>query len=259
MILSHDNSKIKLTRKLLEKKHRTKMNLYIAEGDVLVNEYIQADAPIEFILYSEHYKGVTDRNRRFQTFAVKKELFNQLSDTINSQGVLAVVRQSFFKKEDISKSQLILYIDGVQDPGNLGTIIRSCDAFGVESLIINNGCVDMYNPKVVRATMGSLNRIRHIRVDNDMEMLEYLKDLGYKVFSTTPDAGRYLHELADMGKSVLVIGNESKGIQPSIKQLSDMRIKIRMNGKAESLNAGVAASICLYHITNINNNRNRSS
>jgi TrmH family RNA methyltransferase len=250
MIKSSDNKKVKLVRSLSLKKNRDKMGLYIAEGKTLVEEYVAGNELVEFILLSEDFTPDTIDVNSGLVFVVEKKIFSSISNTNNSQGIIAVVRQKKSLVEDILKSNLIVFADALQDPGNMGTIIRSADAFNALSLIVNKGCVDIYNPKTVRSAMGSMTRVSFFYAEDDIETLEFLKKNGYRIYAAVVDGESYMGELDCSGKSVIVIGNESTGVRDRIKEVSDERFSIRMTGKAESLNAGVAASICLYNFSN---------
>lgn len=250
MIKSVDNKKIKLVRSLGVKKNRDKLGLYIAEGETLVGEYAAGTDLVELILVSEDFKSdefVVDGS---SVFSVEKKLFNNISNTSNSQGILAVVNQRKSDIEDLLKSNLIVFTDSLQDPGNMGTIIRSADAFNALSVIVNKGCVDIYNPKTVRSAMGSMTRVSFYNAKDSIETLEYLKKNNYRIYSAVVDGDTFMEDLDCLEKSVIVIGNESMGVSCEIQEASDVKFSIRMSGKAESLNAGVAASICLYNFSN---------
>ncbi|SHI74321.1 RNA methyltransferase, TrmH family [Dethiosulfatibacter aminovorans DSM 17477] len=250
MIKSADNKKIKLVRSLFTKKNRDKLGLYIAEGETLVDEYASGTDLIEFILVSEDCKSQKFVSDEDLVFSVEKKIFKSISNTSNSQGILAVVRKRESNIEDLLRSNLIVFIDALQDPGNMGTIIRSADAFNALALVVNKGCVDVYNPKTVRSAMGSMTRVSFYNAGDSIETLEFLKEKGYGIYSAVVDGDSYMEDLDYSGKSVIVIGNEGIGVSDEIKEASDVKFSIRMTGKAESLNAGVAASICLYKFSN---------
>ena len=247
MLLSNENSKIKTARALLTKKGRDQHGMFLAEGETLVKEYLNNNDCVEYILISENAPHHLVGMASFHHYLVKDSVFNTISSTQNSQGIVAVVRKKTYNMTEIIQNNLILYGDSIQDPGNMGTIIRSCDAFGAKSIIYNKGCVDIFNPKTIRASMGSLNRLSHIKTDSNIEMLKMLIENGYTIFSAVVDSDVYLESIKEFQKAVIVIGNESKGIDKEIINRSNINFSIKMNGPIESLNAGVAASICLYH------------
>ena len=254
MLLSNDNSKIKTARALLAKKGRDQHRMFLAEGATLVKEYMANSDCIEYVLISENASHYLSDMSSFDHYLVKESVFNTISSTQNSQGIVAVVRKKAYDIAEITRSNLILYADTIQDPGNMGTIIRSCDAFGAKSIIYNKGCVDIYNPKVIRASMGSLNRIAHIKTEDNSEILKILADNGFTIFSAVVDSNVYLESIKEYQKAIIVVGNESNGIDREIISSSNVRFSIKMNGSIESLNAGVAASICLYHFGMIGRN-----
>ncbi|MBN2285420.1 MAG: RNA methyltransferase [Tissierellales bacterium] len=247
MIVSKDNSKIKLIRALSSKKERDRTGLYFIEGKILVDEYLKHAMKIEFLIYSEEYEEEINLSYGTESFKVKREIFNSVSNTNHSQGIMAVVAKRETDLTQISNKHLILFVDGIQDPGNMGTIIRSADAFGVKGIIYNKGCVDIYNPKTVRAAMGSMTRTDFLSTEDDSEALLFLKSEGYQIFSAVVNCSTYIEDLNRCEKSVLVIGNESRGINEKILSLSDELFTIKMAKGSESLNAGVAAGICLYY------------
>ena len=137
-------------------------------------------------------------------------------------------------------------LDDVQDPGNLGTIIRTLDAAGIDSLILSKGCADVYNPKVVRSTMGAIFRVDTKYVDDLKSELLSLKEKGYNVITTSLKTNKYIYDIDFSKKTVIVIGNESNGVSKEIFDISDEMVKIPMLGKTESLNASVAAGVIIY-------------
>lgn len=250
MIESRDNSKIKLVKFLSSKKGREKEKLYLAEGEILVYEYLKSSLKIEFILCAESYTRDHNDFENVKIFKVKNEIFDSISNTQNSQGIIAVIHKHDAILNDLIENNTVLFLDSLQDPGNMGTIIRTADAFGIGGIICNKGCVDVYNPKAVRAAMGSMTRVKFYFAENDKETILFLKDNNYKIFSAVVDGDVFLEDIKETSRSVIVIGNESKGIKEEIKSMSDVVFSIKMTGGSESLNAGVAASICLYHFGN---------
>ena len=136
-------------------------------------------------------------------------------------------------------------LDDLQDPGNIGTIIRTLDSANIKQLIVSKGTVDAYSPKVVRSTMGAIFRVKVIEVDNLAETLKKLQNVGYEVVSTSLQTDKSIYDIS-YNKKVVVIGNEGNGVSKEIQELSDYKVKITMLGKTESLNASVAASIMIY-------------
>ncbi len=253
-ISSSKNPLIKEIKTLLRKKSRWEKRLFIMEGIKLIEEAMDNKLGIKNILYTEKLLTYSDGINLFDkvknlgiTVKVTESLFNEISNMENSQGIIAT---GYFNIERLDlnngKNRFFLFLDGIQDPGNMGTIIRSADAFSIDGIIIGEGCVDTYNPKVVRSTMGSIFRVPLYFINDNMEALGLLKDKGFKIFATSLEASVANYDIDYKEDFVIVIGSESQGVQDNILQVSDKRIKIPMPGNAESLNAGVAASIIMY-------------
>ena len=174
---------------------------------------------------------------------VSKGVFESISDTITPQGILAVIKEKESRKD---YANIIFALDDLQDPGNLGTIIRTLDAAGYQDLILSKETADPYNPKVVRSTMGAIFRLK---LHRNIDLLSELNDLilkGYKIVVTSLDTQHFYYDLNFNDKLVIVIGNESKGVKKEIQDLANVKVKIPMLGQTESLNAAVATSIIAY-------------
>ena len=156
---------------------------------------------------------------------------------------MAIIEKKKFNGE---YGKIVFALDNLSDPGNLGTIIRTLDSAGINSLILSKGSADLYNPKVVRSTMGAIFRIDAEYAENLQSKLLNLKEQGYKIIVTSLQADKYIYDLPFKEKCVVVIGNESKGVSEKIMELADIKTKIPMLGRTESLNAAVAASIMAY-------------
>lgn len=256
LITSKDNLKIKYVRSLNAKKFRDQENSFVVEGIKFVREAITEKASIRFVLFSE---SALDKNEAkaieselksidAELIACTDNVFDSAADTINAQGVLAVI-----KKNDTDDLKLIkdlnfaVMCDRIQDPGNLGTIIRTADAFGPAAVIMNKGCVDEYNPKVVRASAGAIFRGNFIHGD-DEEIISSLYEQGFKVYSTVVESDFTFEDIERSEKICVVIGNEGQGVSREIVDASSMNITIKMSGRAESLNASIAAGISIYEI-----------
>lgn len=252
VITSKDNSVVKEIKKLKEKKFRDEKHQFIVEGIKLVGEAIAENADIDCIVVCEDCvnngeleKKLLYEIAKFKCIYVTKKIFDTLTDVTNPQGILAVVnRQKQSIEVDYSKN-FILVLDGIQDPGNLGTILRTADAAGLTQVVLSKETADCYNPKVVRSTMGGIFRINIIRKDNIAETLKEVKRNGFEVVVTALDAQESMYNV-DYNKKVIVIGNEANGVSSQVQELADKKIKIPMPGKAESLNASVATGIIIY-------------
>ena len=247
IITSKDNKLIKEIKKLKEKKYREEENAFIVEGVKMVEEAIDYKAEIKNIVVSEDALGyeiseeLLNKISSYNFVIVSQGVFSTISDVQTPQGILAVIKSGEEKAGVNYDSDLILYLDNIQDPGNLGTILRTADAVGLKQVIISSDTVDPFNPKVVRSTMGAIFRINIIKKDD----IEDFKNHGYKIAITSLGATKTIYE-ADFNKTVIVIGNEANGVSKEVEDISDEKLIIPMEGKAESLNAAVATSIILY-------------
>ena len=178
----------------------------------------------------------------FPGIEVTEEIIKKITDVTTSQGIVAVCEIPQYKE---FKKDKILFLDRVQDPGNVGTIIRTADAFGFDAVFLSKGCADVYSPKVVRSTMGS---IFHLPVIQDVTV-EEVKSIGNMVYSSTLEKAEFLEKIEIPKKFTLVIGNEGNGISEEVKSITDKFVKIKMNGSAESLNASIAAGILMYEFS----------
>ena len=248
VIESKENSLFKNIKKLKERKNRSKEKKYIIEGFRLVEEGFKAGADIECLVIEEgNEQKANEFLKEYLTvskiYLMKKSLFGQLIATENTQGVLAVVKMNDSTEE--IKGDFYLLCDKVQDPGNLGTIIRTAHAAGASGIILTKGTVDIYNDKTIRSTMGSIFYIPII-YDNDLILLKKLKDEGFSLVATSLEESKNFFDEDLSGKVILSVGNEGNGISKEIFELADKKVKIPMPGGAESLNVGVATSIILF-------------
>lgn len=245
-IESRSNPRIKEYRRLKDKKERMETGKYLVEGFRLVEEAFRAGMAIEAILYDE------DEDKGFETYirpylkdetviVATKEILKDLSSTQAPQGVVAVVTIS---SEPEERPGLVLYLDRIQDPGNLGTILRSAHAGGASRILVSKGTVDPYSEKAIRSSMGS---IFHVAVSmNGEEELEAYLGKGYRLAITSLDAEHSLYKEDLTGNLIIAIGNEGSGVSEELIAMSDLHLKIPMPGNAESLNAAVAASIIIF-------------
>ena len=257
-ITSSSNTTIKDIKGLKRKRERWNKKLYLIEGVKIVDEYIKWVGVPQYILFSEELFDVTGGEELFKEIEtchsdlikIPYNLLKELTDTENPQGVLSVVNIFDSKLEELLKGEnkFIIILDELQDPGNVGTIIRTADAFGASGVVLTNNCVDVYNPKVVRATMGSLFHIPIVYADNKIKLINSFKNKGITIYSTSLEGESYIHE-TDLTKNIaIIIGNEANGVSNEMIKISDSLIKIPMYGKAESLNAAVATSVVMYEV-----------
>lgn len=239
-ITSINNEYIKEISKLNEKKYRDKSNKYLIEGLHLVTEALKYDI-IDTIIIREDFSYETD----IKHIIVSNEVMKKLSDNPSIPKIMAIV----YKKENTISGNKILLLDRLQDPGNLGTIIRSAVAFNFDTIILSNDTVDLYNSKVLRSTQGMLFNINILRQDLT-SVINKLKNNNYTIYGTKVDNGNDVKEINNTNKFALIIGNEGTGISDNILKQCDKYLYIKMNNNCESLNAGVAASILMYEMGN---------
>ena len=241
MITSKTNELIKHIKSLHQKKYREEYGEFFVEGKKLVAEAIEEKMDIIKIIIC---KELFDEKIHFNDIEfVDKKNFEYISDTKTPQGIMAIIKIPKSKKV---KCDTIFALDNIQDPGNLGTIIRTLDCAGINTLLLSKGTVDCYNPKTVRSTMGAIYRVN---IDENVDLkqeINQLKKEGYKVIITTLDAQIYHYDLDFKDKYLIIIGNEANGVSKDIQELADIKVKIPMLGRTESLNASVAASLMAY-------------
>lgn len=253
-INSSKNPIIKEIKALSRKKNRWKEKLFLIEGIKLIEEALSESVTIKHILFSENLFQVDGGKEFFERIEDKKNLiktseslFKEISTLENPQGVLALVEFNQVDINDLYKTDkpFIVFLDGLNDPGNLGTIIRTADAFNIDGIVLGEATVDPYNSKVVRSTMGSIFRVPIYSIKNNEAFFKDIKKRDIDIVTTSLNGKELSGE--DFQKSALiVIGNEANGVSKDIIDKSTREIKIPMPGNAESLNAGVAASIIMY-------------
>ena len=253
IITSKDNETIKNIRKLKEKKYRDLSNEYLVEGVKMIKEAVEENAKIKQIIVCEDClkeDGCVEQKflyqiAKYDCIYVSSKVFTLLTDVVNPQGMIAVIEKESSEEAIKYTEDIILVLDGIQDPGNLGTILRTVDSAGLSQVVLSKTSVDAYNPKVVRSTMGAIFRVKIIEAEDLVETLKNMKKHKFKVVATSLSGTENIYEL-DYNKKVIVIGNESKGVSKNILDVSDSKTKIPMLGKTESLNAGVATGVILY-------------
>lgn len=244
MITSSQNKTVKEWKKLHQKKYRTQNESFIIEGFHLIEEVFKSDWTIKQLILREDTK-LPDMLEAVSYERVTEAVFNEISETETPQGIAAVVQ---VKKMELLHEGPQLLIDRVQDPGNLGTIIRTAAALGFSQTVIGKGTVDIYNPKVIRATQGSLFHMNLVEAALE-DVIEELSKEGYMIAASTLHHAKPLDEVAYSSKTALIVGNEGAGISEEIIELADTRITIPITSQAESLNVGIAAGIMMYEIT----------
>lgn len=251
-ITSKENSVIKHIVKLKEKKYRKEFGEYIVEGAKIVKEAIEENAKIRYIIIDENAKSNDLIEKHLKQYLenidyiqVPNNIFKIISDVEQPQGVLAVIEKNNKNNNVDYSSDLILALDDIQDPGNLGTIIRTADSVGLTQILISKGTADPYNSKVIRSTMGAIFRVNIIECDDLVKILKDVKENNFNIMVTSLQANKSIYEL-DLKQNVVVIGNEAKGVSKEIIDLADNKVIIPMLGKTESLNASIATGVILY-------------
>lgn len=253
-ITGKDNKTIKFIKSLKKKNNRVDCGKFIAEGRKIAAEAFEyVPNNIYCVVMTEEFAQKDDafvlRAQEVcdKVFIVSNQAFDDISDTDTPQGVLVVVGmpQSEFEPDEASRE--IVVLDGVSEPGNMGTVIRTAEALGFDGLYLMKGCADIYSLKTVRSTMGSVFRMK-FKTNCTIDDIILLQRKGFSVVSTTPGGEICMENMVIPEKTAIVIGNEAHGICDEILSLSDMRVKISMDGLAESLNAAVASGIVMHWI-----------
>ena len=277
IISSKDNKRIKYIRSLLEKGGiRKKNHSFVVEGIKLVDEALEYGNVLDIIasesLYEDIVSGDLTRNALLSDngkhiikqvkqgtslTVVSDAVFKSVSETITPQGILAEVEmpkhrlleENFLEiaYEKTGKIKLLI-LEDTADPGNLGTIMRTAEAAGVTGVIMGKGTVDIFNPKVVRSTMGSIFRLPLAYVDDLKAVILRLKRDGISFYATHPKGKESYRDISYSDKAGILIGNEARGLSDEIANLADTYVIIPMQGKVESLNAAVAAALMMYEV-----------
>ena len=238
MIESLDNNKIKNIRKLKDKKYRDSEKLFIVEGEHLVLEAYKSNSLKEVILCNR------DIDIDVEKIYVSEKVMNSLSELPSKVDIIGICK---IKEDKLDLNSNVLILDGIQDPGNLGTIIRSSVAFNIKNIVLSKTSVDLYNTKVLRSAQGMNFHLNIVR--NDLEkIISELKENNYIIYGTDVVDGIDVKNVKKSGKYAIIMGNEGNGISSNIKKLVDKNIYINMNENCESLNVAVSASIILYEI-----------
>ncbi len=248
---------IKRFASLSLKKFRDESGLFLVEGVRGVQEAIGSGAPLRVVVHSHDFADTAQgsrlldalRPKRTRLEAVSDRDLAALSDTVHAQGIVAVVPKTARAPEEVLSGRaplaLIVALDAVADPGNLGSILRTCDWFGADGVLLGRNCVDLYNPKVVRATMGS---IFHLRISEGVDLgrlAARAREEGFLLAVADARGDTILPQAPSPGKLIVVFGNEAWGVSEEVVRAADLRLAIPRFGKAESLNVGVACGIVL--------------
>ncbi|MDD2481189.1 MAG: RNA methyltransferase [Lutispora sp.] len=258
IITSNQNKIVKYAKSLQLKKHRESTGEYLLEGIKLLKEAVKYDGVLSSLLY--YYKAFNNPEiqeiinlcveKKIPIYELEEKPFTDISETKTSQGIIGIGKKRSYDMDSLlrEKSFNIILLEEVQDPGNLGTIIRTADACGFDLVVLSKGCADIYSGKTIRSTMGSIFHIP-IMSDIDLEpMLSMFEEMGVLTLATVPHGGTPCHDIEYADKNAILIGNESKGLPDNLIDMIKAKASIPMIGRAESLNAGVAASVMMYEI-----------
>lgn len=252
VISSKDNEFIKHIKKLKDKKYRDMNKEFIVEGIKLIKEAIEEKAEIKQIVVCDNCqncdiipKELMYEIAKYECIYVTEKVFSSITDVNTPQGILAIIGINNTETEIDYSQDIIVALDDIQDPGNLGTILRTVDSIGLNQILVSKGTADSYNPKVVRSTMGAIFRVKIIECEDLEKTLKEVKKQKYKLVITSLQAKDSVYDV-DYNKKVIVIGNEANGVEQRIQGIADIKVKIPMIGKTESLNASVATGIVLY-------------
>lgn len=252
VISSKDNEFIKHIKKLKDKKYRDISKEFIIEGVKLIKEAIEEKAEIKQIVVCDNCqntdvipKELMYEIAKYECVYVTENIFKTISDVNTPQGILAIIGRNIAETEIDYTQDIIVALDDIQDPGNLGTILRTVDSVGLNQILVSKGTADSYNPKVVRSTMGAIFRVKIIECEDLENTLKEVKKHKYQLAITSLQTKNSIYDV-EFNKKVIVIGNEANGVKKEIQDMADVKVKIPMLGKTESLNASVATGIVLY-------------
>ena len=256
-IESLENTKIKEIRSLNKKKYRTKLKKYLIEGTRIVEEALLHGVRIEKIILLENYPlheklknpAYLHRLKEIEVLSVTEKVFKSISNTESPQGIIAVIHKEEETLENnrdkISRDPFILILENIQDPGNMGTIIRTAEAAGVDLILVTKNSTDPYGEKALRSSMGAIFHIPIVEVE-DLEWVNLFKKEKIRLIATDLSAEKSYSEIDYRGGIGLIIGNEGQGISNELLKLADEKTIIPIHGNIESLNASIASGILIY-------------
>ncbi len=248
--------RLKVLRSLGQKKFRDEKGVFLAEGLRLVRDAAAADAPVVEVFHTPDFAGGEEGRALLNRFRGRAEVtevrardLEAFTDAVTAQGIAALVKKVDRSDEELLRKggppSLLVALDAISDPGNLGTLIRTCDWFGVDGLLVGKDSVEVHNPKVVRATMGGIFRLHIAERVGLHGVLSRARGEGYQIYASALEGGSEVESLRPRGKRILVLGSEARGISEPIAALAHHRVTIRRYGAGESLNVGVACGVLL--------------
>jgi len=250
IIVSSKNIKIKEINKLRKSNNRRKEKLFIIEGKKEINLAIRSGIRIKELFFSENvYQKELNNFFDITKCSLADEIFNKISFRENPDGYLAIAQSKNFQLKDIklSKKPFLLILEAIEKPGNIGAILRSADAARVDAVIITEPKTDIFNPNVIRSSLGTIFTNK-IAICENKKLFSWLKEKNINIFTATPDANKLYCDSNFKNSLALVIGAEHEGLSSEWLNFADNKIKIPMNGKIDSLNASVSAAIILFEV-----------
>ncbi|MFZ5898770.1 MAG: TrmH family RNA methyltransferase [Bacillota bacterium] len=253
-ITSRHNERIKAMIRLHSRKYRDLEGRFIVEGVRMTGEALSSDWPVECVVYASSrgefgtVRALLQRASAagIEILEAENRVFSAISQTEAPQGILAVVRKRPAPPVIPKGATLVVVLDGVQDPGNLGTVLRSAAAAGADAVISTLGSADLYNAKCLRSAAGAIFHVPAIEGLKPEECVSLLKNAGLRILVTDPRGGNVLYDCDMTVPLALVVGNEGAGVGPSLRSAADSMVHIPMPGRIESLNAAVAASLVIF-------------
>lgn len=251
MITSTSNAQIKEIMALLKKsKERKEKKAFVIEGRKMFEEICQDPSRVVKAYFSDSYVKEQYAGKALPEIPceiVADSVFDSMAETVTPQGVLAIVKMPEYSLEDmISEAGTLILLENLRDPGNLGTIIRTAEAAGVAGVILSKESVDIYNPKVIRSTMGAVYRVPFLYVEDFMALLQMLREQDVRLLAAHLKGQKTFDKADYSGKVGILIGNEANGLSEEASELANEKVLIPMAGSVESLNAAVAAALLMY-------------
>ena len=252
ILTSTQNPLIKQVRKLHRAKERTKQNLLLLEGTNLVEAACQVDYKLDTVFYTERWQENHQplcrkiAEKEIKTQLVSLEVLNAIATTVNPDGVVAIAPRRLAYEPAISKTKLGIALQRLQDPGNLGTIIRTAAATSVDSIWLSDDSVDIHSPKVLRASVGEWFRVPIATAQNFSEVVRQHQQAGAQIVATTSQANKSYWQVDFTRPTLLLLGNESAGLSSDLMAIADEQVKIPLANGVESLNVAVATALLLY-------------
>ena len=267
-VTSGNNPQFKYWTSLLKRKYRDKEEAFILEGELLILEAFRTGNEILDLVFSSHYEdpesflnemGKSKEGEGIKVFTLSSELFGKISQTENGREVFAVIKKPNWSIDDLAalgdRFGSVIILDRIQDPGNVGTVIRTADAGGYSGILAIKGTADVFSPKVIRSAAGSVLRMPMVFVDSEEEAVKFARKMGLKL-TVTHLKGEKDYWEEDLREAIgLVIGNEGSGVSDYLVQEADSVIKIPMTGDIDSLNAGIACAVIVYESVRQRNNK----